>query len=120
MLLVHIIVSAVAAVLTLTEVFIATFIAGIAILTAQAIVECSKPLVMWLIFGVITASVVSGLFGVGALAGFGDIPLDIFSTVLFGWVFGDIIVLSTIGTTLMATLTPFVKRTYIYVKVFFS
>jgi hypothetical protein len=120
LLVVNIIVSAVAAVLTLTEVFIATFIAGIAILIAQAIVERSKPFVMWLIFGVITASIVSGLLGVGALAGFGYVPLDAFPTVLFGWVFGDIIVLSTIGTTLMATLTPLVKRTYIYVKGYFS
>jgi hypothetical protein len=120
LLVVNIIVSAVAAVLTLVEVFIATFIAGIAILIAQAIVERSKSVVMWLIFGVIVASIVSGIFGVGALAGFGYVPLDAFPTVLFGWVFGDIIVLSTIGTTLMATLTPLIKRTFIYVKGFFS
>jgi hypothetical protein len=36
--------------------------------------------------------------------------------VLFGWGFGDIIVLSTIGTMLMVTLTPFIKRTQIYIK----
>jgi hypothetical protein len=46
--------------------------------------------------------------------------MDIFPTVLFGWVFGDIIVLSTIGTTLMVTLTPAIKRTSAYVKGFFS
>jgi hypothetical protein len=120
LLVVDIIVSGVATVLTLTEVFIATFIVGIAILIVQTIVERSKSLVMWLIFGVIVASIISGIFGVGALAGFGYVPLDVFPTVLFGWVFGDIIVLSTIGTTMMASLTPLVKRTYIYVKGFFS
>jgi hypothetical protein len=120
LLVVNIIVSAVAAVLALTEVFIATFIMGIAILIAQAVVERSESLVMWLIFGVTVASIISGIFGVGALAGFGHVSLDDFPIVLFGWVFGDIIVLSTIGTTLIATLTPFVKRTYIYVKGFFS
>ena len=36
--------------------------------------------------------------------------------VLFGWGFGDIIVLSTIGAMLMVTLTPFIKRTQIYIK----
>lgn len=120
LLVINIIVSAVATVLTLTEVFIATFIVGIAILIIQVIVERSKSMVMWLIFGVIIASIVSGIFGVGALTGFGNVALDIFPTVLFGWVFGDIIVLSTVGTTMMATLTPLVKRTYIYVKDFFS
>jgi hypothetical protein len=112
--------SAVATILTLTEVFIMTFAAALIILTAQTFVEDQKTWIMWIIFGVFIASAVSGIFGVGALAAFGKIPMDIFPTVLFGWVFGDVIVLSTIGTTLMVALTPAIKRTHAYVKGYFS
>ncbi len=63
---------------------------------------------------------VSGVFGVGALAAFGKIPTAIFSTVFFGWVFGDIIVLSTIGTILTIVLTPYILKTRVYVRKFFS
>lgn len=114
------IVSALATAQTLTEVFVSTFFVGIAIMVLQALVEDKKTWIMWIVFGVFVASTVSGVFGVGALAEFGEIPITIFPTVLFGWVFGDIIVLSTIGTTLMVTLTPAIKRTRAYVKGYFS
>jgi len=114
------VVSALATTLTLTEVFVATFFVGIAIMILQAVVEDKRTWIMWIIFGVFVASIVSGVFGVGALAGFGNIPRGIFPTVLFGWVFGDIIVLTTIGTSLMVTLTPAIKRTRAYVKGYFS
>ena len=114
------VVSAVATTLNYTEVFVATFFVGIAIMIMQAVVEDKKTWTMWIIFGVFVASIVSGVFGVGALAGFGNIPMTIFPTVLFGWVFGDIIVLTTIGTTLMVTLTPAIKRTRAIVRGYFS
>jgi hypothetical protein len=114
------VVAAVATTLTLTEVFIAAFFVGIAIIIVQAVVEDKKTWVMWLAFGVFVASIVSGVFGVGALAGFGEIPMNIFPTVLFGWVFGDIIVLTTVGTVLMVALTPMIRRTRAYVKGYFS
>ena len=112
--------SAVALVNTLSEVFIATFIAGIAVLIAQAAIEDRKTWITWLIVGVFIASIVSGVFGVGALAAFGKIPMAIFSTVFFGWVFGDIIVLSTIGTALTVVITPYIQKMHIYVRGFFS
>lgn len=114
------VVSALATTLTYTEVFVATFFVGIAIMILLAVVEDKKTWTMWIIFGVFVASIVSGVFGVGALAGFGNIPMIIFPTVLFGWVFGDIIVLTTIGTTLMVALTPAIKRTRAYVRRYFS
>lgn len=120
LLVVTFVVSAIATTLTLTEVFIATFFVGIAIMIMQAVVEDKKTWIMWIVFGVFVASIVSGVFGVGALAGFGEIPMTIFPTVLFGWVFGDIIVLTTIGTVLMVSLTPAIKRTRAYVKGYFS
>ncbi|MCW4022568.1 MAG: hypothetical protein NWF02_05350 [Candidatus Bathyarchaeota archaeon] len=120
LLIVTFVVSALATVWTLTEVFIATFFAGLLIIIAQATVEDKKTWIMWIIFGVFAASIASGIFGVGALAAFGEIPLDIFPTVLFGWVLGDIIVLTTIGTTLMVLFTPVIQRSRVYVKGYFS
>jgi hypothetical protein len=114
------VVSAVSLVSNLTEVFIATFIVGIAALIAQAAAEDRKTWITWLIVGVFVASLVSWVFGVGALAAFGNIPMAIFSTVFFGWVFGDIIVLSTIGTILTIVFTPYVLKTRAYVRRFFS
>jgi hypothetical protein len=114
------VVSAVATTLTWTEVFTATFFVAIIIMAVQAVVEDKRTWVMWIIFGVFVAALVSGLFGVGALAGFGDVPMSIFPTVLFGWVFGDIIVLATIGTALMVTLTPAIQRTRAYVRGYLS
>lgn len=120
MLVLTFVVSAVATTLTYTQVFVATFFVGIAILLFQAVLEDKKTWTLWIIFGVFAASIVSGLFGVGTLAGFGKIPMEIFPTVLFGWVFGDIIVLTTIGTPLMVVLTPKIQQSRAYVKSFLS
>jgi hypothetical protein len=51
---------------------------------------------------------------------FGNIHLSIFSTVFFGWVFGDIIVLATLGTILTVALTPIIIKSRVYVRRFFS
>jgi len=119
-LLVNVVVSAFALINSLNEIFIATFIAGIAVLLGQAVIEDRKTWVTWLIVGVLVASFVSGLFGVGAMLAFGNISAEAFSTVFFGWVFGDIIVLSTIGTALTVVLTPYIQKTRAYVQGFFS
>lgn len=120
LLAVNVVVSAVALVLSMTTVFIATFVAAIAFLIVQALVEDRKTWVTWLIVGVFLASLVSGIFGVGDLAAFGNIPWAIFPTVFFGWVFGDIIVLATIGTILTIAFTPYIMKTRVYVRRFFS
>jgi hypothetical protein len=117
------VVSAVALVSNLTEVFVATFIVAIAALIAQAAVEDRKTWITWItwiVVGVFVASFVSGIFGVGAMVAFEVVPAGIFSTVFFGWVFGDIIVLSTIGTVLTILITPHVVKTRAYVRRFFS
>jgi hypothetical protein len=110
------VVSALAYMSSFTEVFIATFVFGIALLVIQAVVEDLKTWLTWLVVGVFVASVVSGVFGVGALALFGEIPWAIFPTVFFGWVFGDIIVLSTIGTVVAMILTSYIVRSRIHVR----
>ena len=115
-----VVVSALALMLSLTNIFIATFAAGIILLIVQAIAEDIKTWMTWLVVGVLLASVVSGIFGVGALAAFGNIPLEIFPTVFFGWVFGDIIVLATIGTVVSIILTSYIVKTRAHVRRFFS
>ena len=114
------VISAIALIQSLTEVFMATFAVGIALLIVQAAVEDHKTWSMWLIVGVLLAAVVSGVFGVGALAAFGNIPMAIFPTVFLGWVFGDIIVLATLGTILTVALTPIIIKSRVYVRKFFT
>lgn len=119
-LLAVLIISSLALVYSQTAVFIATFIASITLVIIQGLVEDRKTWLPWLPIGVVLASIVSGTFGVGALAAFGAIPWEIFLTVYFGWVFGDIIVLATLGTVLMVVLNPFIVKSKIYVHRFFS
>jgi hypothetical protein len=115
-----IVLSAFAAVNALTEVFVLTFVAAIAILSVQAVVEDRKTWGTWLVMGVFVASLVSGFFGVGALWAFGFVPAAAFSTALFGWVFGDIMVLATIGTVMAIVFTPYVMKTRVYVRNYFA
>jgi hypothetical protein len=109
-----------AIILASTQALIASFVASIALLIIQAALEDHKTGITWLAVGVFVASITSAVFGVGALLAFGNISVEIFPTVFFGWVFGDIIVLSTIGTILTITLTPHIMKTRTYVQNFFS
>jgi len=102
------------------EAFIVTFVLSIILVLAQAAVEDRKTWLTWLPVGVIVASVVSGAFGVGAMAAFGMIPISIFGSVFFGWVFGDIIVLATLGTVLTVVLNPYIVKSKIYVRRYLS
>jgi hypothetical protein len=114
------VVSAYALINSLPSIFVGTFIAAIALLAVQAAVEDKKTWLTWLIVGVLIASLMSGIFGVGALVAFGQVPLAIFPTVLSGWVFGDIIVLSTLGTIITVMLTPYIVKSGAYVRKYFT
>jgi len=120
LLAVNLIISAWALINSLTTIFIGTFAAGIILLLVQASVEDHKTWIVWLLVGVLLASVVSGVFGVGALTAFGNVPAEAFSVVFFGWVFGDIIVLATLGTILTVILTPYIVKARIYVRKYFT
>ena len=115
-----VVISSLAYIYSYGEIFIATFGLGIALLVIQAILDDLKAWLTWLVVGVFIASIVSGVFGVGALAMFGQIPLSIFPTVFFGWVFGDIIVLSTIGTVVAIILTSNIIKSPIHVRGYIS
>ncbi len=114
------VVSAIALVQSNTWVFAATFIGAIALVLVQAFVEDRKTWLTWLPVGVLLASLVSGVFGVGAMAAFGNIPLSAFPSVFVGWVLGDIIVLATLGTVLTVILTPLIVKSKFYVRRYFS
>jgi hypothetical protein len=106
--------------LAYTWAFIASLAASITLVLVQGFTEDRKTWLTWLPIGVILASIVSGVFGVGAMAAFGNIPLSAFSTAFFGWVLGDIIVLATLGTILTVTLTPMIVKSKFYVRRYFS
>ena len=112
--------SAGALVMSYSIVFLVTIIVGIALLMVQASVEDRKTWITWLLVGVFVASLVSGLFGVGALFAFGNVSSSAFANVFFGWVLGDIIVLATLGTILTVALTPLIMKSKIYVRKYFS
>jgi hypothetical protein len=120
LLIVNLIVSAWALINSVRTVFIGTFVAAIALLVVQAFCEEHKSWFTWIAVGVFGASLVSGLFGVGALVLFGSVPFEAFSTVFFGWVFGDIIVLATLGTMLTVVFTPYIVKARLYVKNYLS
>jgi integral membrane sensor domain MASE1 len=120
LLMVNLIVSAWALINAVRTLFIGTFVFAIALLVMQALLENHKSWFTWLAVGVFGASLVSGIFGVGALVLFGSVPVEAFSTVFFGWVFGDIIVLATLGTMLTVVLTPYIVKAGIYVKRYVS
>jgi hypothetical protein len=100
--------------------FIVTFALSIILVLAQAAIEDRRTWLTWLPIGVLLASVVSGVFGVTSMAAFGMIPWAIYQPVFLGWVFGDIIVLTTLGTVLTVMLNPFIVKSKIYVHRFIS
>jgi|GEM_PF-605101 hypothetical protein len=90
-------------------------IVGVAIVvvtTALAVVAQNNPKLNLLLYIVILAAIVAGV--IMAIATAGSNPA--YGVVFFGWGFGDIVVLATIGAMLMTILTPFIKRTQVYIK----
>lgn len=120
LLVVNLVVSAWALTNSARALFIGTFVMALGLLVVQAVFEKHRSWFTWIAVGVFGASVASGVFGVGALILFGSVPVEAFSTVFFGWVFGDIIVLATLGTMLTVVLTPYIVRANLYVKRYFS
>jgi len=106
--------------LEFSVVFLATAIVAFLVLIAIAIVTRSASWVAYIIFGIIGASLVSALIGAYGLCASGLVPWELYPIIFFGWAFGDMIVLATIGTTLMVVLTPVIKRSYAYVRGWFS
>jgi len=71
------------------------------------------------ILSIIGASVFSGVWGAGSLTLFNlppPLPAELFWPIFVGWVLGDLIVLSVIGTALLVALTPVFKRTGLLIR----
>ncbi len=100
--------------------FLITSVISIALLIVQLAIEDHTTWITWLVVGVFVASIVSGVFGVGAMALFGTVFLSDFPSALYGWVLGDVMVLATLGTIITVMLTPRIIKSKFYVRKFFS
>ncbi len=90
-------------------------IVGVAIVvvtTVLAVLAQNNPRLNPLFYLVILACIVAAV--VLAIVTAGRNPA--YGLVFFGWAFGDVIVLATIGAMLMTILTPFIRRTQVYIK----
>jgi len=114
-LLANIMLAAIAARLGEIDAFASTIAVAITVLLTLIVLERSKAWVLWASFGVIGASLISGLVSAGVYCAF-FIGWEAFQITFLRKAFVDVIVLSSIGTPLMAMLTPFVKRKYAFVK----
>jgi hypothetical protein len=109
-------VAAFALITSSTALFLASFLVGIAVVVGQAFVEDLKTWLTWLVVGVLVASVMSAVFGVGTFVIFGSTSISQFLPVFSGWVLGDIVVLSTLGTIITVFLTPIIVKSGFYVR----
>ncbi len=97
-----------------------TFIIAIVLIIAMYIVNPSKSWLLYVIFGIVGAAIVSALFGISGLVFIGVAPPEAFWIGVIGWFAGDLIVLSAIATPLMVTLTGKIKQTSVFVEKWFS
>ncbi|TXT64694.1 MAG: conserved membrane protein of unknown function [Promethearchaeota archaeon] len=118
-LLINLIIAAIATVFVLSLLWLITFLIAVGLLIVLYILNPSKPMLLYIVFGVFGASLISALFGISGiiLAGFGS--LETFATGVLGWFAGDVIVLSAIATPLMILLTKKIKQTSIFVENWF-
>ncbi|RLE64981.1 MAG: hypothetical protein DRJ47_06360 [Thermoprotei archaeon] len=103
-------------------VYIGSLLAALGIIVSIFIGD-PKTWVTYAISGILLASLFSGLWGAGSLTLWNfppPAPPEAFYVIFTGWVIGDIIVLATVGTAMLVTLTPLIKRTGLYVKGWWS
>ena len=100
------------------SVYLGTALAAVGIIMGLLIGD-KRTWLIHIVSGIILASLVSGIWGSATLTLYNlppPLPAEAFWPVFTGWVIGDLIVLSTIGTALLVSLTPVFKRTGLYVK----
>ncbi len=119
-LVINLIVSAVATALVLSILWIITLIITIGLLIAMYALNPSKSWLLYVIFGVFGAALVSALFGISGLVLAGFAPIEAFWVGVIGWFAGDLIVLSAIATPMMVSLTGRLKETSVFVEKWFS
>jgi hypothetical protein len=119
-LIINLIIAAIATALVIPAVWITSLIIAVVLIIAMYIVNPSRGLLLFVIFGIILPSLISALIGVGVLVLAGFAPPEGFFIGFIGWFAGDLIVLSAIATPLMVSLTKKVKESSIYVDKWFS
>jgi hypothetical protein len=120
-LMIDLIVAAVAtAIPGLWVLWLINLIIAIALIIAMYIINPSKSWLLYVIFGIFGAAIVSALFGISGLVFIGVAPPEAFWIGVIGWFVGDLIVLSSIATPLMVTLTGKIKQTSVFVEKWFS
>ncbi|MFX1350462.1 MAG: hypothetical protein ACFE92_17465 [Promethearchaeota archaeon] len=97
-----------------------TFIIAIVLIIAMYIINPSKSWLLYVIFGIFGAAIVSALFGISGIVFVGFAPPEAFWIGVIGWFAGDLIVLSAIATPLMVLLTGKIKQTSVFVEKWFS
>jgi len=100
--------------------WIVTLIIAIALVIVMYIINPSKSWLLFVVFGIFGAAIVSALFGISGLVFIGIAPPESFWIGVIGWFAGDLIVLSAIATPLMVTLTGKIKQTSVFVENWFS
>ncbi|MHA1269923.1 MAG: hypothetical protein ACTSPY_09085 [Candidatus Helarchaeota archaeon] len=118
-LIINLIIAAFATALSMSELWITTLIISIGLIVVLYIINRSKSWLIYVVFGIIGASMGSAVFGVWVPILGGFAPAESFWTGFIGWFAGDLIVLSSISTTLMLILTSYIKRTSFFVKNWF-
>jgi len=119
-LVINLIISAVATALVLTVLWAITLIIAIALLILMYGINPSKSWLIYVIFGVFGAALVSALFGISGIILVGFAPPEGFWVGVIGWFAGDLIVLSAIATPMMIALTGRIKETSVFVEGWFS
>lgn len=119
-LVVNLIIASIATALVISWLWITTLIIAIVLMALMYIVTKSKRWLIFVIFGIVGASIGSALIGIGVLVIAGFAPAESFWIGVIGWFAGDLIVLSAIATPLMIALTGKLKETSIFVEKWFS
>lgn len=120
-LVVDLILSAIAtAIPGLEALWLTTFIIAIILIIVMYVINPSKSWLLFVVFGIFGAAIISALFGISGLVLMGIAPPESFWIGVIGWFAGDLIVLSAIATPLMVTLTGKIKQTPVFVEKWFS
>ncbi|MHA1731916.1 MAG: hypothetical protein ACTSU5_08225 [Promethearchaeota archaeon] len=104
----------------LSGLWVATLVIAIGLLVALGAANPSKSWFVYIIFGVVGASLVSAAFGTGGIILAGFAPAETFWVGFLGWFTGDLIVLSTISTVMLVCLTGRLKKTPVFVENWWS
>lgn len=100
--------------------WLVTLIIAVILIIGMYIINPSKSWLLYVIFGIFGAAIVSALFGISGLVFIGIAPPESFWIGVIGWFAGDLVVLSAIATPLMVALTGKIKQTSVFVENWFS